>query len=126
MIQYQRRGRSRHKPSSLSLRSRGTSVVQLIGWVPAIWLSLMITPAVRAGASALLSDYLSTPVVEWFSPQPLTVTIFIVVLGGGVTLMNLGIGAILKALVRRERLRLSTAGVFYPGPGLRYHPRLES
>jgi len=55
----------------------------------------------------------------------LAATVFILVFFGCTTLLGLGLGALLKVTLLRERLRLSTSSALYPGPGLKGHPRLE-
>lgn len=74
----------------------------------------------------LLVAYRATALVDWINPQDLAATVFILVFFGCSTLLGLGVGALLKSTLLRERLRLSTSNAFYAGLGLKGHPRLES
>ncbi|WP_292037107.1 MULTISPECIES: hypothetical protein [unclassified Brevundimonas] len=125
MIQYLKPVRSRHKPASLSLRSRRTTAAELLVWASALGLSAVVTPPAKAAVMELLQAYRSTPLLAWVDPQTLGATVFILIFAGCAVLLGLGAGAVLRITLRRERLRRSTGSAFYPGPGLRGHPRLE-
>ena len=125
MIQYLKPVRSRHKPASLSLRSRQTTVAELLIWASALGLSAVVTPPAKAAVMHLLQAYRATPLLDWVDPQALAASVFILVFAGCALLLGLGAGAVLRITLGRKRLRRSAASAFYPGPGLRGHPRLE-
>lgn len=125
MIHYLKPVRSRYKSASLSLRSRKTTAAELLGWVSGVTLAAVLTPPAKAAVLGLLTAYRSTVLIDWINPQALAATVFILVFFGCTTLLGLGVGALLKATLLREKLRLSTSSAFYPGPGLKGHPRLE-
>lgn|GEM_PF-894695 len=77
------------------------------------------------GRSRTSDGHRSTALIDWINPQALAATVFILVFFGCTTLLGLGLGALLKVTLLRERLRLSTSSALYPGPGLKGHPRLE-
>lgn len=54
MIQYLKPVRSRHKPASLSLRSRRATVAELLGWASGIALGAVVTPPARTTVLELL------------------------------------------------------------------------
>lgn len=125
MIHYLKPVRSRYKSASLSLRSRKATAAELLGGVAGIALGAVVTPPAKTAVVELLDAYRSTALIDWINPQALAATVFILVFFGCVTLLGLGVSALLKATLLRERLRLSTSGAFYPGPGLKGHPRME-
>jgi len=125
MIHYLKPVRSRYKSASLSLRSRRATAAELLGWVSGIALGAVVTPPAKTAVLELLVAYRSTAPFDWINPQALAATVFILVFFGCATLLGLGIGALLKATLLRERLRLSTSSAFYAGPGLKGHPRLK-
>lgn len=126
MIQYLKPVRSRHKPASLSLRSRRATAAELLGWASGIAMGAVVTPPAKTAVLELLAAYRATAFIEWMNPQALAATVLILVFLGCSTLLGLGAGALLKSTLLRERLRLSTSSAFYAGPGLKGHPRLES
>ncbi|WP_433933347.1 hypothetical protein [Brevundimonas diminuta] len=126
MIQYLKPVRSRHKPASLSLRSRRATAAELLGWASGIALGAVVTPPAKTAVLELLAAHRATALIEWMNPQALAATVLILVFFGSSALLGLGAGALLKSTLLRERLRLSTSRVFYAGPGLKGHPRLES
>jgi len=125
MIHYLKPVRSRYKSASLSLRSRKTTAAELLGWVSGVALAAVVTPPAKTAVLELLTAYRSTALIDWINPQALAATVFILVFFGCTTLLGLGLGALLKVTLLRERLRLSTSSALYPGPGLKGHPRLE-
>ena len=125
MIHYLKPVRRRHRRASLSLPPRRATAAALIVCASGFALSTVITPPARAALAALLEAWPSAQLVDWLTTQALATSVFIVVFFGCTTLLGLGLGALLKAMVRRERLRLEAAGAFDAGPGLKGHPRLE-
>ena len=124
MIHYLKPVRSRYKTASLSLSSRRTTAAGLMGSVFGILLGAVVTPPAMRAVLELLAAKRSVPVIDWINPQALSATVFFLVFFGCATLVSLGVGALLKATILRERLRLATSSAFYPGPGLKGHPRL--
>lgn len=125
MIQYLKPVRSRYKSASLSLRSRKTTAAELLGWVCGVALAAVVTPPAKTAILDLLTAYRSTALIDWITPQALAATVFVLVFFGCTTLLGLGLGALLKVTLLRERRRLSASRALYPGPGLKGHPRLE-
>ncbi len=125
MIQYLKPVRSRYKSASLGLRSRKTTAAELLGWVSGVALAAVATPPAKTAVLERLAAYRSTALIDWINPQALAATVFILVFFGCTTLLGLGLGALLKVTLLRERLHLSTSSALYPGPGLKGHPRLE-
>jgi hypothetical protein len=125
MIQYLKPVRSRHKPASLSLRSRKATAAELLGWGSGFALSAWLTPPAKMAVLELFAAYRSTAPLNWINPQALGATVFILIFFGCMTLLGLGVAALLKVTLLRERLRRSTSCALYPGPGLKGHPRLE-
>ncbi|MEN5175953.1 ParB/RepB/Spo0J family partition protein [Brevundimonas diminuta] len=125
MIHYLKPVRSRYRTASLSLRSRKTAAAELLGWVSGVALAAVVTPPAKTAVLELLTAYRSSALIDWINPQALAATVFILVFFGCTTLLGLGLGALLKVTLLRERLRLSTSSALYPGPGLKGHPRLE-
>ena len=117
--------RSRYRSASLSLPSRKTAAAERLGWVSGVALAAVVTPPAKTAVLELLTAYRSSALIDWINPQALAATVFILVFFGCTTLLGLGLGALLKVTLLRERLRLSTSSALYPGPGLKGHPRLE-
>lgn len=126
MIQYLKPVRSRYRSASFSLRSRKATAAEWLGWVSGFALSAWLAPPAKAAVLELLAAYRSTALLDWINPQALGATVFILVFLGCTTLLGLGLGALLKATILRERLRVSTSSALYPGPGLKGHPRLDA
>jgi hypothetical protein len=125
MIHYLKPVRSRYKSAALSLRSRKTTAAELSGWVSGIALGAVATPPAKTAVLELLAAYRSAPLIDWIKPQALAATVFILVFFGCTTLLGLGVGALLKVALLRERPSHSTCSPLYPGPGLKGHRRLE-
>lgn len=125
MIHSLKPARSRYRSASLSLPSRKTAAAERLGWVSGVALAAVVTPPAKTAVLELLTAYRSSALIDWINPQALAATVFILVFFGCTTLLGLGLGALLKVTLLRERLRLSTSSALYPGPGLKGHPRLE-
>lgn len=125
MIHYLKPARRRHRRASLSLPPRRATAAALTACAVGLALSRVVTPPAREALAGLLEAWPSAPLMEWLTPQALSASVFIAVFFGCTTLLGLGLGAVLKAILRRERLRLETASALDAGPGLRGHPRLE-
>lgn len=125
MIHYLKPARRRHRRASLSLPPRRATAAALIVCASGFALSTVVTPPARAAMAAWLDAWPSAPLGDWVTPRALATSVFIVVFVGCTTLLGLGLGALLKAMLRRERLRREAAGAFDAGPGLKGHPRLE-
>ena len=95
-----------------------------MGWVSGIALGAVVTPPAKTAILDLLAAYRSTALIDGINPQALGATVFVLVFFGCTTLLGLGLGALLKVTLLRERIRHSTASALYPGPGLKGHPRL--
>ncbi|NWE53858.1 hypothetical protein [Brevundimonas sp. P7753] len=124
MIHFLKPVRSRYKSASLSLRSPRATAAELLGWVSGIALGAVVTPPAKTAILDLLAAYRSTALIDGINPQALGATVFVLVFFGCTTLLGLGLGALLKVTLLRERIRHSTASALYPGPGLKGHPRL--
>ena len=125
MIHYLKPVRSRYRSASLSLRSRKTTAAERLGWVSAVALAAVVTPPAKTAVLERLTAYRSTALIDGINPQALGATVFILVFFGCATLLGLGLGALLKVTLPRDRRRLSTSSALYPGPGLKGHRRLE-
>lgn len=125
MIHYLKPVRSRYRSASLSLRSRKTTAAERLGWVSGVALAAVVTPPAKTAVLERLTAYRSTALIDGINPQALGAIVFIIVFFGCATLLGLGLGALLKVTLPRDRRRLSTSSALYPGPGLKGHPRLE-
>lgn len=124
MIHYLKPVRSRYRSASLSLRSRKTTAAERLGWVSGVALAALVTPPAKTAVLERLTAYRSTALIDGINPQALGATVFVLVFFGCTTLLGLGLGALLKVTLLRERVHQSTASALYPGPGLKGHPRL--
>jgi len=125
MIHYLKPVRSRYRSASPSLRSRKTTAAERLGWVSGVALAAVVTPPAKTAVLERLTAYRSTALIDGINPQALGAIVFIIVFFGCATLLGLGLGALLKVTLPRDRRRLSTSSAHYPGPGLKGHPRLE-